>query len=158
MPAGYEHYEVSNYAKLNKRSQHNMAYWRGYDYVGVGPGAHGRFTQSARRVATVAVLRPGDYTEQVQVKGHGISEQDVLSPEHWGDEYIIMGLRLTDGVSQKRYAQITGRPLNKEYIQALIDMGLLEMNGDNLRASHQGRARCLALASLARLLFLARDQ
>ena len=60
--AGFEHYEISNFAKLGQRSQHNLAYWRGLDYVGAGPGAHGRLTVDGQRFATIAALRPDDYS------------------------------------------------------------------------------------------------
>lgn len=138
--ADYEHYEVSNYAKAGKRSQHNMAYWKGYDYVGAGPGAHGRLTQLGKRLATVAEMRPNDYAFSVQAKGHGLAEQDTLSPEDWGDEYVIMGLRLMEGISLKRYLDISGKDLDQSRMEALAQMGLVDIKGDNLRASPEGRA------------------
>jgi len=64
---GFDHYEVSNFAKLGHSSKHNLAYWQGRDYVGVGPGAHGRLTVDGVRYATVAEMRPQDYQDKVAV-------------------------------------------------------------------------------------------
>ena len=77
---GFEHYEVSNFAKPGHRSQHNLAYWQGRDYVGVGPGAHGRLTVEGTRYVIIAEMRPQDYEDNVQATGLGIAEKEALSP------------------------------------------------------------------------------
>ncbi|MGB0906238.1 MAG: radical SAM family heme chaperone HemW [Maricaulaceae bacterium] len=136
---GYEHYEVSNYAKPGARSCHNLSYWQGHDYVGVGPGAHGRITQSGTRIATVAAMRPRDYTAQVASNGHGIAEKDILSPQDWAEEYLIMGLRILEGISISRYEALSGTPLNRDIIDELKGLGFVQMDQDRLFATPQGR-------------------
>lgn len=136
--AGYGHYEVSNYAKPNHHSRHNMSYWKGEDYIGVGPGAHGRITVDNDRYATVASLQPAAYIKRVNETGIG-ADKDPLSQENWGDEYIIMGLRIEDGISLSRYESITGAALNSGDITALKNSGHLLINGDSLKATAKGR-------------------
>ena len=102
--AGFEHYEISNFAKAGHRSQHNLAYWRGLDYVGAGPGAHGRLTVDGQRFATIAALRPDDYSARVKAKGLGAQTKEALSAEDRFDEYVLMGLRITDGLDLAKLA------------------------------------------------------
>ncbi len=136
--AGYEAYEISNYAEPNHHSRHNKAYWLGEDYIGVGPGAHGRITEDKERFATVAAMRPSDYA--AHVKAHGIgAEMEPLSPQNWGDEYVIMGLRIQEGISLSRYEHITGGRLNSEEISALKKSGHLAKDGDTIKATPKGR-------------------
>jgi oxygen-independent coproporphyrinogen-3 oxidase len=137
--AGFDHYEVSNFAKPHHRSQHNLAYWRGVDYVGVGPGAHGRVTVAGERRATVAHLRPDAYTEAVAASGSGIETTEILSPDGWAEEYVLMGLRIDEGISLQRYAQIAGRSLDSEEMTALIADGYLAQAGDRFYATAAGR-------------------
>lgn len=135
----FEHYEVSNFAKKDHQSQHNLAYWRGYDYVGVGPGAHGRLTRNSEKLATIAALTPTAYIQSVAQKGHGLDTKDTLSAESWAEEYVLMGLRIKEGLSLERYQRISGGALNAEKLNSLIDMDLLEQRGDTLKATKQGR-------------------
>lgn len=137
--AAYHHYEVSNFAKAGHRSQHNLAYWRGQDYVGVGPGAHGRMTIDGQRFATIAALRPNDYIAAAQKEGLGLAEKEPLTAQGWGDEYVLMGLRIDEGISLTRYQGITGQRLPSETINTLTQEGYLVQNGDNLKASPKGR-------------------
>lgn len=137
--AGFDHYEVSNFAKASHRSKHNLAYWQGLDYVGVGPGAHGRFTRNTTRSATIAHLRPGAYSRAVTETGVGIDSRETLSPSEWASEYLLMGLRIEDGISLSRYREISGQDLNQTELNALIGDGLLNREGDQLRATTQGR-------------------
>lgn len=136
---GFEHYEVSNFAKNGRRSIHNMIYWQGGDYVGVGPGAHGRLTIGGARVATVAHKTPGAYMKGVRDAGHGIAERERLSHEDHASEYVLMGLRISGGLSLARYAQIAGAGLNPHALDSLIADGLLTQDGDRLSATDEGR-------------------
>lgn len=147
--AGYRHYEVSNFAKSGAESRHNLAYWRGQDYVGVGPGAHGRLWTDAGRVATETALRPLDYIAAVGAGGTAITDRDRLSAEAVAEEYVLMGLRIDDGLSLSRLADIQGRALVID--PALIDDGLLSLRGDRLRATARGR---MVLDGLTRALLL----
>jgi len=139
MGEGFKHYEVSNFAKPNHRSQHNLAYWKGRDYVGVGPGSHGRLTVERQRYATIAEMRPNDYQDKVAVSGLGIAEKETLSPTAWAEEYLLMGLRIEDGISLARFEEISGEGLSSKTIEDLIQNNLLAQQGDKLKATSQGR-------------------
>lgn len=147
--AGYRHYEVSNFAKLDQESRHNLAYWRGHDYVGVGPGAHGRLWTDEGRIATETALHPSDYISAVGSNGTAITDRDSLSADEAAEEYVMMGLRIEDGLSLSRLADIRGAPLVVE--PALIDEGLLRVTGDRLMATSRGR---MVLDALTRALLL----
>lgn len=136
---GYAHYEVSNFAKEAHKSQHNLSYWRGYDYVGVGPGAHGRYTKNKQKIATVASLRPNDYVKAVKEFGTGIHEREALSINDHGNEYVMMGLRITDGFSHTHYQEITGHSLPEDVLAQFIQMGFLKQSGDFISATKSGR-------------------
>ncbi len=137
--AGFNHYEVSNFAISSHKSKHNLAYWRGYDYVGVGPGAHGRLNIEGNRISTVAALIPTDYCALVSKIGVGISDRDTLTPEEWSEEFVLMGLRIDEGFSLSRYAEIRGAKLEESRYEALISEGFLSLKGDRLQATQRGR-------------------
>jgi len=137
---GFDHYEVSNFSKgKNACSRHNLLYWQGGDYAGVGPGAHGRLTTNDKRIATIAALKPQDYIARVSECGHGISEQEILSSEGWAEEYILMGMRITEGINLSRYEQISGHALTPKKVRQYIDAGLLAQQDDRLSATPKGR-------------------
>ena len=136
---GFEHYEVSNFAKPGHRSKHNLAYWQGRDYVGVGPGAHGRLTVDGTRYATIAAMRPQDYKERVKSTGLGITEKEALSPTAWAEEYLLMGLRIEEGISLSRFENISGHALPQDIINQLSQDGFLLHQGDRLKATSEGR-------------------
>jgi len=143
---GYDHYEVSNFAKLDVnstvksglRSAHNLGYWRGQDYVGVGPGAHGRLTNEGVRFATINAMTPAAYTSSVTETGFGISEKTALTSEESSDEYLLMGLRISEGVSLQHYKNLGGT-LNTNALSALTGDGFLIQDQDRLYASDKGR-------------------
>lgn len=146
--AGYGHYEVSNFAQPGHESAHNLAYWCGQDYVGVGPGAHGRLWTEMGRIATETALRPVDYIKAVDVSGTAIRSER-LTPAAASEEYVLMGLRIEEGLSLSRLATIRGEPLTVD--PALIADGLLHVDGDRLRATAEGR---FVLDALTRALLL----
>jgi len=148
---GFEHYEVSNFARTGHRSQHNLAYWKGRDYVGVGPGAHGRLTVDGERYATIAEMRPQDYQDKVAATGLGLAEKEMLSPTAWAEEYLLMGLRIEEGTSMVRYREIAGKALPLDVIQELVQNDLLIQEDGNLKATSQGR---LLLNSVTEKLLL----
>jgi len=135
----FEHYEVSNFAQPNHRSQHNLAYWKGRDYVGVGPGAHGRLTVERKRYATIAEMRPNDYQDKVSSSGLGIAEKETLSPTAWAEEYLLMGLRIEEGILLSRFEEISGELLSIKAIEELIQDSLILQKGDKLKTTAQGR-------------------
>ncbi|MCF6274253.1 MAG: radical SAM family heme chaperone HemW [Robiginitomaculum sp.] len=136
---GFDQYEVSNFAKKDAQSRHNLLYWQGGDYAGIGPGAHGRLTLKDKRRATIAILKPKDYIEAVATKGHGIAEQEILNSQSWAEEYLLMGMRITKGISLARYEQIFGNTIEPEIIAQYEKVGLLLQNGDQLSATPKGR-------------------
>jgi len=147
---GFDHYEVSNFAKPNHRSQHNLAYWRGYDYVGVGPGAHGRLTIEGQKRATITHMRPEAYTKAVKETGCGIDMSEVLSDQSRVEEYLLMGLRIDEGISLAQYEGYASTPMNQIELAALIKEGLLQFENDRLSAT--GRGRLVLNAVTERLL------
>ena len=136
---GFDHYEVSNFAKPDHRSQHNLAYWRGIDYVGVGPGAHGRITSGGERTATIAHLSPRAYAASAAQTQTGIDSRETLSAQDWAAEYLLMGLRIEEGISLARYAELARQDLNESELGHFIAGGLLLRSGDRIMASAEGR-------------------
>jgi oxygen-independent coproporphyrinogen-3 oxidase len=137
--AGFVHYEVSNFALPGHKSKHNLSYWRGYDYVGVGPGAHGRLTIKGQRISTIAALTPANYHLTVAETGIGIVDRETLTASEWSEEFVLMGLRTDEGVSLHTYKEICGRVLDEARIKALIEDGFLILKNDHLIATQKGR-------------------
>ena len=138
--AGLPAYEVSNHAVPGGESRHNLTYWRGGDYVGVGAGAHGRVAEAGRRVATETLKKPEAWLEQVERMGHGLIAEEALSRQDTAREYLLMGLRLGEGISLARYAELAGAVLSAARVGPLADLGLVEQpTPDRLRASRSGR-------------------
>jgi oxygen-independent coproporphyrinogen-3 oxidase len=136
---GFEAYEVSNHARSEAaRSRHNLVYWRGEDYVGVGPGAHGRLDLDGARVATVAAPRIADYHATVGAAGPGWREREALSPVETAEERLLMGLRTVEGVALAELAPLglhAGRPA----ITDIAAAGLVRIVGERLVATGSGR-------------------
>lgn len=134
--AGLPAYEISNHAKPNAESRHNMIYWRSGDYAGIGPGAHGRLTHQGRRYATATPLSPDAWLDQVESGKGGESEFNSLTDRETDAEALMMGLRLTEGVDLDRLRRKTDYSLN---INILMDSGLLMFGGGRLHATKTGR-------------------
>ena len=153
--AGFAHYEISNFARPGFESRHNLVYWRYGDYVGIGPGAHGRFrTGDGARVATVEERAPERWLAAVEADGHAIAERTKLSADERLTESLLMGLRLAEGVARERFRAETGgdfeSKLNAANLSGLVDANLLTLDEKSLRATKDGRQRLDAV--LARLL------
>lgn len=136
--AGLPAYEVSNHAASGQESRHNLVYWRGGDYVGIGPGAHGRLTFDGTRHATETHLAPARWLTAVENNGTGETLRDPISPRDQGDELMMMGLRLHEGIELARYNDITGNDLTKQ-INDLTDLGLVMLNDGRLMLTPAGR-------------------
>ena len=149
---GLPAYEVSNHARPGTESRHNLVYWRYGEYVGSGPGAHGRFVDGDRRVVTIAEKHPESWLSRVEEQGHGVADGEVLSTQDEADEFLLMGLRLTEGIDLDRYQKMAGRPLSANRISILRDENLVEPVGNSrLRATRSGMMVLNALvADLAR--------
>jgi oxygen-independent coproporphyrinogen-3 oxidase len=135
--AGFHAYEVSNHARgAAARSRHNLVYWTGLDYVGAGPGAHGRITLDGVRCATVAESRPVDYIARVAGAGRGFADLERLSPVEAAEERVLSGLRIKAGVP---LAELAALSLPAPRIESLIELGLLADDRERLRATPAGR-------------------
>jgi oxygen-independent coproporphyrinogen-3 oxidase len=136
---GLPAYEISNHARPGAESRHNLTYWRYGEYVGVGPGAHGRFIENGRRVVTIAEKIPETWANLVEAKGHGITGGELLTRSEEADEFLLMGLRLTEGIDLARYEQLSGRSLSSARMSILQGEGLVAPVGNSrLRATPSG--------------------
>src|SRR5258708_2345639 len=118
------------------RSRHNLIYWKGHDYVGVGPGAHGRLTLGGVREAIYAARRPADYIARVAETGLGFATREALDPREVAQERLLSGLRITDGVPLAELAELRIAPGK---IADLTALGLLADDPLRLRATPAGR-------------------
>ncbi len=160
--AGLPAYEISNHARPGAECRHNLTYWRYGDYLGVGPGAHGRITIEApgeggtpgAKLATRQHRAPEAWLEAVERRGHATRARDPVPAETRLEELLMMGLRLTEGVARAAFRRETGREpedlLDPVQLAALIAGGFLELDAVGLRATAVGRLRLDAL--LGRLL------
>jgi oxygen-independent coproporphyrinogen-3 oxidase len=127
MPA----YEVSNHARDGAQSRHNLIYWRYGDYLGIGPGAHGRLTIGDQKFATTCYSNPKQWLDASE---HGTTEKtrEALSGQAQAQELLMMGLRLKEGVDLQRFAALNGSPLPKQRITELGDMGMVDTKNERL--------------------------
>ena len=122
---GLPAYEVSNHARPGGESRHNLVYWRYGEYAGIGPGAHGRLVTPAGRLAQACERSPETWLTRVEAEGHGLVENMALTPEEQGDEFLLMGLRLSEGVDPRRFEALSQRPLGRDRLASLIAGGFL---------------------------------
>jgi putative oxygen-independent coproporphyrinogen III oxidase len=135
--AGFEAYEVSNHARGEAaRSRHNLIYWQGRDYVGAGPGAHGRIAVAGARLATHAAARPADYIARVAETGFGFATREALDPREAAQERLLSGLRIAEGVLLTDVAVLEIPPAR---VADLVALGLLADDPQRLRATAAGR-------------------
>jgi oxygen-independent coproporphyrinogen-3 oxidase len=135
--AGMPAYEVSNHARDSAQSRHNLIYWRYGDYLGIGPGAHGRLTVNGRRHATVCYSNPKRWLDSVAANTPEQS-RDALTAEDEATEFLLMGLRLREGVDLTRYTALAGRPLDPAALTHLTDIGMIEHLCERLIVTDQG--------------------
>lgn len=137
--AGLFRYEISNHARRGEESAHNLVYWRYGEYAGVGPGAHGRILTNRGRFAQSTEKHPEMWLTCVETDGHGLIEDEPLSQEEQGDEFLLMGLRLSEGILPARYELVRGRPLDRSRVRELMDDGMIEDAPDErIRVSQEG--------------------
>lgn len=144
--AGFPRYEVSNHARPGSESQHNLIYWRYGDYVGIGPGAHGRVTLNGSRHATEAERLPARWLDRAK-HGSGDTLREALTPRDQAAEYLIMGLRITEGISLDRFARLNGSPLDPAAIDDLREIGVIEASEGRLSLTDQGFSLLNAVVS-----------
>jgi oxygen-independent coproporphyrinogen-3 oxidase len=144
--AGYHTYEVSNHAKPEQESRHNLLYWHYGDYIGIGPGAHGRVTIDGQRFATEAPLGPFDWLKAVRKIGSGEAVRSALTLPDQTSELLLMGLRVTEGVSLSRLQALSNGCYDKN-INGLRDLGMIETDNEHLRVTQKGRPLLNAVLS-----------
>jgi oxygen-independent coproporphyrinogen-3 oxidase len=149
--AGLVDYEISNFAKPGEESRHNLTYWRYGDYVGVGPGAHGRLTVGGEKYATRQHRAPEAWLERVERDGHATRQRDLVPRPERLNEMLMMGLRLSEGVPLARIEAESAQPfapaIEQPRLQRLIDGGFLSLSNDRLAATPAGRQRLDAVLS-----------
>ncbi|MEQ9243094.1 radical SAM family heme chaperone HemW [Roseovarius indicus] len=136
--AGLPAYEVSNHAKPGAESRHNLVYWRYGDYCGIGPGAHGRITLDGQRHATEAFWQPGKWLAGVEAS-EKVEDQGAIGGQDQADEYLMMGLRLTDGIDARRYKAMSGNDLSANTLTRLEEIGMIVQDRHYIRATAGGR-------------------
>ena len=137
--AGLPAYEISNHARPGAECRHNLVYWRGHEYAGVGPGAHGRLNIDGRRYATETEKRPEAWLQRVETQGTGLTVDEKLMPGEVADEFLLMGLRLAEGIEPERYTALAGRTLDPARISFLREGGAVETTQDGrLRVTKSG--------------------
>jgi putative oxygen-independent coproporphyrinogen III oxidase len=137
--AGLPAYEISNHARPGAECRHNLVYWRYHEYAGIGPGAHGRLDIDGRRHATATEKRPEAWLMRVEASGTGVVTDEALSRVEASDEFLLMGLRLAEGIDLARFAALAGGPLAEKQIAELTTHGLVETTPDGrLRVTADG--------------------
>ncbi|HKH69671.1 MAG TPA: coproporphyrinogen-III oxidase family protein, partial [Reyranella sp.] len=147
--AGLPAYEISNHARPGAACRHNLIYWRYQDYVGVGPGAHGRFAEGAGKRATRRASGPEAWLEAVEREGHGTAETTPIGGQDLVEEALMMGLRLAEGIDRAVFASMTGvdpvTALGERRLAPLVKAGYLEVDALHLKATPAGRQRLNAV-------------
>lgn len=146
---GMRDYEISNYARPGAESRHNLTYWRYQDYIGIGPGAHGRLTLDDTLLATRRHRAPEIWADRVEQRGSGSTEETPMSSEERGREALLMGLRLREGIDLDWFAKRTGRQLaecvDPMIFEAAQEENYLSLQDNRLIATDEGRVRLEAL-------------
>ena len=152
--AGLPAYEISNHARPGGECRHNLAVWCGADYVGIGPGAHGRLSRDGRTDATRAIRAPEKWLAKVESCGTGLAERVPLTAGERREELLLLGLRLTQGVLREDFRALTGvepeEAVDRAALARLVEGGFIESDAVGLRATPAGRLRLNAV--LAQLL------
>jgi oxygen-independent coproporphyrinogen-3 oxidase len=133
--AGLKHYEISNYAQPSEECQHNVAVWRGGDYVGIGPGAHGRISVGEDTHALYQIYNPTRWLEKVESDGHATAKRTTLTANERAEEIIMTGLRLREGIEAQRFEKF----LNSEALLRLKEGGFLVLEKGVLRTTDSGQ-------------------
>lgn len=142
MPA----YEVSNHARPGQESRHNMVYWQYGDYIGIGPGAHGRVTRNGVKFATETYLNPSEWLSSVR-EGCGTSTETLLTANEQAEEYLMMSLRTSLGMDLQRFKRLSGKDLPKDRITEMEEIGLISQDGDRIQITKTGRPLLNAVTS-----------
>jgi oxygen-independent coproporphyrinogen-3 oxidase len=156
--AGLPLYEISNHAAPGEECRHNLAYWEYGEWVGIGPGAHGRVyasssalraTGDAERLATIAIRTPETWLKTVQSRGNGVESAPPLSPRDAQEEAFLMNIRLRKGIDKQAWEKRFGSPLTQlidaKNVQALINAGLMQESATHLQVRPEGLIKLNAI-------------
>ncbi len=135
---GLRQYEVSNFARPGREGVHNLVYWRCGNYIGIGPGAHGRISVGGERFATESELSPASWLSMVDSSGNGESRRTRLDRHEQAREFLMMSLRLAEGTDIGRYVRLAGRDLDRSVVSELDRCGLVRIEDGHLKASTTG--------------------
>ncbi len=144
--AGMPQYEISNHARPGAESRHNLVYWRYGTFIGMGPGGHGRIRSGGRLMATSTERQPERWLRSVGERREGLVTFDEVLPADQAGEYLVMALRLAEGLDAERYRRLAGRPLDPARAGTLCEAGLIACDGPRVVATAAGR---LVLNSVA---------
>jgi oxygen-independent coproporphyrinogen-3 oxidase len=137
--AGLPAYEISNHARPGAECRHNLVYWRAHEYAGIGPGAHARLDIAGERHALATERRPEAWLMRVESLGHGVVSDETLLRTEMADEFLLMGLRLAEGIDPARYERLAGRALDPRRIAFLLEQGAVEITSEGkLRVTQSG--------------------
>mgnify|MGYP002525727262 CR=1 FL=1 len=154
--AGMPAYEISNFARAGAQSRHNLAYWQGGDYIGIGPGAHGHVTGNAGTDSIYQIHQPERWLAAVEAKKHGTAKRQALTPDERAEEILMTGLRLTEGVNQDQFRALTGLELGDRLdpggLEKMVEGGFLVSDDVGVRVTTTGR---LCLNEVLRQLLVA---
>ena len=141
--AGFKPYEISNYARSGNESRHNLTYWLGGEYIGIGPGAHGRLINKKVAAAMYQIYNPTRWLHQVEEHGNGIAKSQNLTTTERIQELFMLGLRVSDGINRNRFKKQTGYDLNdvinSKSLKTLIENGYICSDKTGIRASQKGK-------------------
>ncbi len=136
---GIPAYETSNHARDTAQSRHNLIYWRYGDYVGIGPGAHGRITRDGQKLATESYTAPNMWLNSVKAKGWGRKSAEIISAPDQASEYLMMSLRLAEGSDMERFATLNNQPLSAKTLHELQRDGFITFGNRVLQTTDKGR-------------------
>lgn len=137
--AGLPAYEVSNHAAPGDESRHNLVYWRYGDYLGVGPGAHGRLTIDGQRIATETERSPEAWLKRVADRSDGFTKWEIIDQEQQGTEALLMGMRLSEGLHLESIEEKLARKISRTRLASLQSQGFVTLRAGRLRATARGR-------------------
>lgn len=137
--AGLPAYEISNHAAPGDESHHNLVYWRYGDYLGVGPGAHGRLTIDGQRIATETERSPEAWLKLVAGRSDGFTKWEIINQEQQGTEALLMGMRLSEGLHLESIEEKFARKISGTRLSALQSQGFVTLQAGRLRATARGR-------------------
>jgi putative oxygen-independent coproporphyrinogen III oxidase len=152
--AGLPAYEVSNHARPGDESRHNLIYWRMGDYAGIGPGAHGRLTLDSARFATEAERQPAPWLDRTLTAAGSAEAVTRLSAEDRASEYLMFALRLKEGASLSRFADLAGATLSPVALAEMLSLGFVQQDSDRIRTTESGM---MVLNGILRALLASRQ-